>query len=213
MLKKKSGLLRVLLIPVLLLAGWIAWSFCTVPAQRATRDFPAPVSRYDFGKVLVVYYSLGGNTAEVAGRIRDMTNGELLEIETEKVYPSTPALYFVAGWELMNGKFPALKKGFEDFSSCDVIFVGSPVWWYTVSTPMLSFLSKADFGGKTVVPFSTEGGNYGDFFVRFAKEAHNANVVTGTNFSGVPKTDLSVLDQKISVWLENLKKELPRPVS
>ena len=205
--KNKSKILRVLSVPALILAGWVAWSFYAVPAQRPPRDFPLPTSRYDFGKVLVVYYSLGGNTAEVAGRIRDLTDGTLIEIETEKVYPSIPALYLVAGLELKNGKFPALKKSVDDFSSYDVIFIGSPVWWYTVSAPMLSFLSKADFKGKTVVPFATEGGNYGNFFVDFAKEARNAKVAEGISFTGVSKTDVSTLDQKISTWLEKLKRE------
>ena len=108
--KSKRKILRIFALLLLILMGWIAWSFFTVPSQRPPRDFPATKSRYDFGKVLVVYYSLGGNTAEVAGRIRDMTGGSLLEIETEKVYPSTPALYLVAGLELKNGNFPALKK-------------------------------------------------------------------------------------------------------
>jgi flavodoxin len=205
--KIKSKILRVLSILVLILAGWVVFSLYSSPAQRPPRDFPATTSRYDFGKALIVYYSLGGNTAEVAGRIRDMTDGSLLEIETEKAYPSSPAIYIIAGLELKNGNYPALKESVEDFSSYDVIFVGSPVWWFTVSTPVLSFLSKTDFKGKTVVSFATDGGNYGEFFVDFAREARNANVLEGINFTNVSKTDISILDQNISAWLEKLKKD------
>ena len=205
--KVKNKILRVLFVLALILGGWIAWSFYTAPSQRPPRDFPATTSRYDFGKVLVVYYSLGGNTAEVAGRIRNMTDGSLFEIETQKSYPSAPAIYIVVRSELKNSNFPALKEIVDDFSSYDVIFVGAPVWWYTVATPMLSFLSKADFNGKTVVPFATDGGNYGDFFVDFEREARNANVAEGISFTGVSKTDVSILDQKISTWLGELKGE------
>jgi flavodoxin len=207
---KKSKVLRVLLILVLMLAGWTAWGLFTTSAKRPLRDFPTTASRYDFGKALVVYFSLGGNTAEVAGRIRDMTGGSLLEIETEKTYPSGPALYIISGLELKNSKFPALKGAVDDFSSYDTIFVGSPVWWYTVSPPVLSYLSKADFNGKVVVPFATDGGNVGNFFVNFAKEARNAKVLEGTSFTNVSKTDISALDQKISAWLEKLHIEFLR---
>jgi len=203
--------LYVLLMLVLILVGWTVFSFYTVPSQRTPRDFPEPTTQYDFGKVLVVYYSLSGNTAEIAERIGDMTNGSLFEIETEKSYPSIPASILVAMSELKNTNFPDLKKTVDDFSSYDVIFVGAPVWMYTVATPMLSFLSQADFKGKTVVPFVTDGGNYGDFFVRFAQEARNANILEGENFTHVSRTDTDVLDQKISAWLARLMKELPKP--
>jgi flavodoxin len=207
-MKNKSKVLRVLLILALVFAGWIALSFFAEPTQRPPRNFPAPTSQFDFGKVLVVYYSFGGNTAEVAVRIRDMTGGSLFEIETEKTYPSSPAIYIVSGLELKNNNFPALKGIVNDFSSYDTIFIGAPVWWYTVATPVLSFLSKADFEGKTVIPFVTDGGNYGNSFVHFERDARNANVVQGINFRSVSKTDVSVLDQKISTWLEELKKVL-----
>ena len=206
---KKKIVLRVFLVLVLILIGWTAWGFYAVPTQRASRDFPLETPKYDLGKVLVVYYSLSGDTAEVARRIRDMTNGTLHEIETEKSYPSGPALYFLAGLELKNSNFPALKNSDINFSSYDVIFVGSPVWWYTISTPMLSFLSRADFKGKTVVPFSTAGSNFGDFFVRFTSDAKNANIAEGINFSSVKKIDVSVLDQQLSTWLEKLKTSQP----
>ena len=79
-----------------------------------------------------------------------------------------------------------------------------------MATPVLSFLSKADFKGKTVVPFVTDGGNYGNSFVHFAQNARNAKVVQGINFRGVEKTDVSILDQKISAWLEELIKEFEK---
>jgi flavodoxin len=205
MKKNVRRLLHVLLVLALIISGWTALSFFTVAVKRPLREFTAPTSRFDFGNVLVVYYSLGGNTAEVAGRIKEMTDGTLLEIETENTYPSAPALYIAAGLELKNSNLPILKNTVPDFSSYDVIFVGSPAWWFTISTPVLSFLSKADFKGKAVVPFSTDGGNYGNFFVHFTKEAHNANVMEGMNFSNVSKTDTTILDQKISTWLEKLK--------
>ena len=119
-------------------------------------------------------------------------------------------LYFKAGMALKNGTLPALKTGIPDFSDYDVVFVGSPVWWYTVSLPVLSFLSQSDFQGRAVVPFCTQGGKAGDFFARFGQEARNAKVLEGAEFSGVSGTEVSVLDERISSWLNGLRQKLQR---
>jgi flavodoxin len=93
----------------------------------------------------------------------------------------------------------------------DVVFVGSPVWWRTVSLPVLSFLSGSDFGGKTVVPFCTQGGRSGEFFQRFAREARNAKLVGGMEFSSVSSIDPASLDQTISLWLSAVGEEIAAP--
>ncbi|MDR1978951.1 MAG: hypothetical protein LBQ42_09495 [Synergistaceae bacterium] len=194
-------LLWILVSIVVVLVGWFIWSAHRVPIQRAARTFSAPAMRYDLGKVLVVYYSSTGNTAEAAQRICAMTNGSLLEIETQEPYPAAPMLFVRAKLDQSNSKYPVLKTALPDFAAYDVIFVGSPVWWSSIALPMLSLLSHSDFGGKTVIPFCTQGGGSGDFFLRFAREARNAKLAEGIAFSGVSKIAPSDLDQKISSWL------------
>jgi flavorubredoxin len=39
------------------------------------------------------------------------------------------------------------------------VFVGSPVWGGSPSTPINAFIAKADFTGKEVIPFMTMGGD------------------------------------------------------
>lgn len=43
--------------------------------------------------------------------------------------------------------------------SYDVIFLGYPIWWYTLPMPLFTFLESYDFNGKTIIPFSTHGGS------------------------------------------------------
>ena len=84
-MRKRSKLrkfLWILSFIAVALAAWFAWSAFQTPVRRSARNFPDPAPRHELGRVLVVYYSLGGNTGEVARRIRDMTDGTLLEIET-----------------------------------------------------------------------------------------------------------------------------------
>jgi flavodoxin len=206
MMKRK--VLFASLFLALVVIGWFVWSAFNVPRQRAMRVFPE-AERIDLGNTLVVFYSLGGTTKEIAGRIGEMTGGTLFELETEKSYPASPMLYLSVWREQKSGKLPELEKIPSDYSSFDVVFVGSPVWFYTLSAPIRAFLSQSDFQGKTVVPFSTQGGNFGDFFTRFEKEARNAKITNAMDFSRSTVRDISALDEKIAAWLNGLRDNLP----
>lgn len=55
------------------------------------------------------------------------------------------------------GHFPEL-KALPDLFGYDLILVGSPAWWYTLSSPVVSFLRQADFAGKRTAAFATRMG-------------------------------------------------------
>ena len=109
-------------------------------------------------KVLIAYYSWSGNTRDIAQRIQKITGGDLFEITPEKAYPlNYGETVDIAKHEKLNDYNPPLKNhvSTEDY---DVIFVGTPVWWYTMAPVVKTFLQEADFNGKVVVPFCTHGG-------------------------------------------------------
>ena len=54
---------------------------------------------------------------------------------------------------------PALADYLADIAGHDVIFVGFPVWWYTVPAIIKTFLGAYDFSEKIIVPFATSGGS------------------------------------------------------
>ena len=111
------------------------------------------------GKVLVAYYSWGGNTRFAAERIQKLTGGTLFEIKSVKAYPvDYGACVEQAKRECRDEFEPELATKVDDFSKYDVIFVGTPNWWSTMAPPVRSFLSSYDFSGKTVIPFVTHGG-------------------------------------------------------
>ncbi|MGZ3579071.1 MAG: flavodoxin, partial [Syntrophales bacterium] len=134
-------------------------------------------------KMLIIYYSLTGNTKSIAEKIRKKTGGNMFEIETVRTYPTEySVLTEEAKRELQTGDLPALKKNPPDMLSYDLILVGSPVWWYTVSTPVMSFLRQADFAGKKASAFCTHEGGIGKFFPHFKEQAKNAIVLEGLDF-------------------------------
>lgn len=157
-----------------------------------------------FGKTLVVYYSLSGHTRDIAQRIQQKTGADIYEIKTAQKIDKYPWFYLNLRRQLKNKKFPKLEGQMPDFTKYDTVFVGFPVWWYTMATPGFSFLKQADFMGKKVVPFSTQGSNVGTFFADFANTAQNAVLLKGNSFNNLPKKYDGAVDNKIAVWLNEL---------
>ncbi len=116
-------------------------------------------------KILIAYFSWGGNTQQVAENIAKQTRGTLFRIETVKIYPTEyEACTEVVKEERDNGIRPELKTIVENLDQYDTIFVGCPVWWHTAPMAIWSFLESKNysFKGKTIIPFCTYGATYRD---------------------------------------------------
>ena len=96
-------------------------------------------------RVLIAYYSWGGNTKYAAAQIQRATGGTLFEIKPVKPYPSEYRECTVqARKEIQEGVRPELVAKVEDMGKYDVIFIGSPNWWSTIAPPVASFLASYD---------------------------------------------------------------------
>lgn len=110
-------------------------------------------------KILIAYYSYSGNTKEVAEAIHEKVGGDLFEIKAEGTYPEEyRPMTAQAKKEIQEGFRPKLTTKVEDMSQYDIVFLGSPNWWSTITPQVSSFLEAYDLSGKTVVPFITHGG-------------------------------------------------------
>lgn len=95
----------------------------------------------DSPKILIAYYSYSGNTKEVAEAIREKTGGELFEIKAEGTYPEEYRPMTVQAKKEIAANFrPKLLSKVADISKYDVIFIGSPNWWGTITPQVSSFL-------------------------------------------------------------------------
>lgn len=157
----------------------------------------------NLGKVLVVYYSLTGHTKDIAEKIAAKTNADLFEIKTKEPYPTGAKLYTTAKKEIKNKQYPAI-EALPDVTAYDVIFVGAPVWWYTMAPPLFSFMEQIDFQGKKIVPFSTQGSNIGKFFEDFAATAKNATILQHADFNNMDKKYDKQVEAKIADWINGL---------
>lgn len=133
-------------------------------------------------KTLVAYYSRSGNTAELAKLIQTATDADIFEIKTATAdyYPAeyTPMTQ-VAKKEIEDGTLPPINEA-PDLAQYDTVFVGTPIWWGTMASPVRTFLTNNSMSGKTVVPFATHGGGgAGTSFADIEKLSAGATVKQG----------------------------------
>lgn len=152
-------------------------------------------------KALVVYFSKTGNTQGVAEIVAKLTGAEIFRLETVEPYPDDyHTSTEVAKRQLEENARPALKAVPQDLARYDVIFLGHPVWWHTIPTPVMTFLEGAKLAGKTIIPFCTHGGGGADeSAAAIRKLAPSAAVLDDKEFYG------GASEEEIADWLASLK--------
>ena len=123
-------------------------------------------------KVLIAYfsrtgenYNVGyiskGNTHIVADIIGENVKADMFEIKPVVPYPETyKEATEAAQKEKDEQARPAIQGRVENMKDYDVIFLGYPVWWSDLPMAVYTFLESYDFEGKTIIPFTTAGGDY-----------------------------------------------------
>lgn len=154
-------------------------------------------------KVLVVYFSETGNTQKFAKLISDEVGGDFRRIETVKSYPTGQALFDYTKKERDENARPELKEMDVNPEDYDVIFIGYPIWWYTLPMPIYTFFDKYDFNGKIIVPFNThEGSGDGGTYSTIKGLEPNAKVLDGLAIRGGDMK--SEQTTKVRNWLKGL---------
>ena len=154
-------------------------------------------------KILITYFSHSGNTREIAKQIQGTNGGDIFEIQTVNPYPTQyNAIVEQAKQEKASDFRPQLKENVNNIESYDIIFVGSPVWWYTVAQPVKTFLAENNLEGKTIVPFCThEGSGQAGSFSDIKKLAPKSIVVDGLEILG---SRVKNSQKKVSEWLNKI---------
>lgn len=110
-------------------------------------------------KSIVIYYSYSGHTKMIAEKIKNNLNCDIKEIIPIKPYSSDYQLVVKETEDNQVSKStPDINDLNVNFSDYDQVIIGTPVWWYTMTPPVRTLLTKTDLSGKTVIPFATNAG-------------------------------------------------------
>lgn len=155
-------------------------------------------------KQLIVYFSRSNNTETIANYIKDATDADIIRIEPAEAYSPIDSICGArVAIEIANDIRPEIKTKIANLQDYDVIFVGSPLWQGSLSSPVKTLLSSYDFSGKTIVPFITCGSQgLGHSIDDIKKLIPQSTLLEG---KAIKASDVKDAKNDVTKWLNEIK--------
>lgn len=109
-------------------------------------------------RILVVHYSRTGHTDFVASQIAARCDADIEHIE-EPMSRKGVLGYLRSALEAILGLRPSIKRGRHKPEDYDLVIVGTPVWFWSVSSPVRSWLHRHRGALRNVAVYCTCGGS------------------------------------------------------
>ena len=156
-------------------------------------------------KTLVVYHSRTGHTRRVAQALGKRLDADLEEIRI--VQPMGGALgYAMCAIEAIAGLAPALRPMHKDSAAYELVVVGTPVWFWSLSSPVRSWLERHPLK-RRVAFFCTMGGSGAErVFATMAELAGREPIAT---LALLEKELDGALEQKVDAFAQRLQANAP----
>ena len=160
------------------------------------------------GNYLILYCSRTGNTERMARTIQSILDCDMMTVEPETPYEEDyNTMLDRAQAELdaiAQGNYPAITTSVESFDDYDIVFIGYPIWFGHMATPMQTFLHNHSdlLAGKHIALFASSGSSGIGISERDA-----ASLVSDIIFEEsllLTSSSLGSMDTRISAWLEEL---------
>lgn len=169
-------------------------------------DTPAPGGN---GRYLVLYASRTNNTERVAQLIQTTLDCDILEVEPQTPYNSDYNTMLSRAQDelaaIRQGNFPPVKTSIENFDDYDIVFVGYPIWYGSMATPMQTFLHShaSKLAGKRIALFATSGSSGISTSVNEARSlCLDATIIDRTLL--LTSSGLSQMATRVPSWLEEI---------
>ncbi len=140
----------ILFIPFILISTYV---ILAGPAQSSEKE-EVSMNAKNSAKALVVIYSFTGNTKAVADDIIKRFKADTVVIKAKEYNGFLGGMKAsITAWNEVT--ITDIKPETVDMSQYNLIFLGSPIWWFRPAVPLWTFVEKNDFKGKRVVLFNT----------------------------------------------------------
>lgn len=177
------------------------------PDKPDTPDTPNPGTT---SSCLVLYASRTSNTERVAQLIQKTLDCDILEVEPQTPYDSdynsmlSRAQSELAG--IGQGNYPPIKTSVENFDKYDFIFIGYPIWYAHIATPMQTFLHEhaTKLAGKKIALFATSGSSGISTSVNDARSLCPSSTIVSQTLL-LTSSNLSQMDSKVPEWLNSIE--------
>ena len=154
-------------------------------------------------KMLIIFFSLTGNTENFANYIQKNAN-----ITSFRIVPVTPypddfnSAAEIAQQERNNNSRPEIKDPLTNISQYNTILLGYPIWYSHIPNIVITQLEKLNFKGKTIYPFNTHGSSGVGSSISDIKEyAPEAKVMDGYPIKG---SEIRNKEEDVKDWLDDI---------
>lgn len=155
--------------------------------------------------VLVVYFSVTGNTKTIAEKIAVLADADLYDITPAEEYTDADINYGDSDSRTSKEQNdssvrPEIKSETISLEGYDTIYIGYPIWWGEEPRIMDTFVESYDFGDITMIPFCTSGSSgIGNSGKNLEENAGSGNWIEGKRFSA------QVPEDELKDWIANLQ--------
>ncbi len=159
------------------------------------------------GKVLIVFYSLSGNTKLMAEEIAKCTGGDLLQLEPKnsKIKPKGFMKFVWGGRQVKMGSKPDLMPYEIDFDKYDTVIFGTPIWASRYVPVLHTFLSEQVIKDKKIAFFCCHaGGGNGKSFDGMKELLQGNQFIGDIELKDPQKKGLEVAYESVRTWIQDI---------
>lgn len=159
----------------------------------------------DSAKKLVVYYSYEGNTRFIANAIAEAVGADVLELKPKKDMSSKGFMKYVWGGQKVVFKQKPELDSFDNHpEDYDIIFIGTPVWAFTFSPAIRTFLSNTSLKNKKIAVFCCHEGGMRKTLENMIKEVEGNSIIGKNDFFHPLHKDTEKNKEKAVAWAKEI---------
>lgn len=164
-------------------------------------------------RYLVLFTSRSGNTARMAQTIQTLLDCDIVEVAPTTPYEEDYNTMLQRAQQeqaaIEQGNYPAINTSIDNLEQYDIIFIGYPIWYGHMATPIQTFLhNHADkLKGKRIALFASSGSSGISTSVTEARRLCPDATFTETLL--LTSGSLSQMQTRITAWLEQIQAKYP----
>jgi len=154
-------------------------------------------------QTLIVYYSLTGTTEKAVNTLSQFINADVVRLFPEKEVSKEGFFkYMWGGGQVVMKQEPKLKSHHILFNHYKNIIIGTPVWAWTFSPPIRTFLKTNVFVNKNIYYLYTHEGGDKKVIERFIRAIPVNNQFIDAIGLNYQNTSLEKISQHIQSFVE-----------
>ena len=158
-------------------------------------------------KTVIVYYGYGEHTKMIAEKIKNELDCDILEIKPKEPYSNDyQTVVDETEDNLETKKTREIEKININLDEYEKIIIGTPVWWYTITPPIRTFLKENNLTGKKVYAYATNAGWLGEAFQEIKELVGEVESTISIQFTTDAKENkLLTKEEEIDNWIQTIK--------